>query len=63
MFRFWILITLLGRALCLEAQKHDYVWQSGINYTISADSTVFAIDFKNILNNGYFFCYVSGSFI
>lgn len=50
MFRFWILITLLGRALCLEAQKHDYVWQSGINYTISADSTVFAIDFKNILN-------------
>jgi len=48
MFRFCLFLVYFGMVTCLQAQKHDYVWQSGINYTISNDSTVFAIDFKNV---------------
>ena len=47
MFRLWILMTCIGLANCLQAQKHDYIWLSGFNSTPFFDATVFAINFNS----------------
>lgn len=41
-------MALVGQVLCLNAQKHDYVWLSGFNNALLSDSTVFAVDFSQI---------------
>ncbi|MCC6410814.1 MAG: T9SS type A sorting domain-containing protein [Saprospiraceae bacterium] len=50
MLKFCIFLVYFGVVSFLQAQKHDYVWKSGINTTVTIDSTVFAIDFLNDLN-------------
>lgn len=47
MKKIWIIPIWFGLVSCLQAQKHDFIWMSGINVTAFYDSTVFVVDFNN----------------